>query len=75
VIRAKSAAKAEAKTKFIIQQDILVRGGKVDKESLFIDKILIATKDSKNHYNKESELDNSIYINRAAIGDKTLKDA
>jgi hypothetical protein len=47
----------------------------VDKESLFINEILITTKDSKNRHNKESELNNSIYINRAMTGDKTLKDA
>jgi hypothetical protein len=37
--------------------------------------MLIATKDSENRPNEESELDDSIYISRAAAGDKTLKDA
>jgi len=37
--------------------------------------ILIATKDSENRRNKESKLNNSVYVNRAAVGDKTLKDA
>jgi hypothetical protein len=35
----------------------------------------IITKDSKNYRNKESELNNSIYISRAIAGDKILKDA
>jgi hypothetical protein len=77
VIRAKSMAKAE--TEFAIQQDILVQGGKVEEESLFVNEMpiemLIATKDSKNRRNNESELDDSVYISRAAAGDKTLKDA
>jgi hypothetical protein len=51
----------------------------VKEESLFINeipiKILITTKDSKNHRNKESKLNNSIYISRATAGDKTLKNA
>jgi hypothetical protein len=47
----------------------------VDKESLFIDEMPIATKDSKNRRNKESELNNSVYISRAMAGDKKLKDA
>jgi hypothetical protein len=37
--------------------------------------MLIATKDSENRRNEESELNNSIYVNRATTGDKTLKDA
>jgi len=37
--------------------------------------MLIATKDSKNRYNKESKLNNSIYVSRAIAGNKTLKDA
>jgi hypothetical protein len=47
----------------------------VDEESLFINEMLITTKDSENRHNKENELNNSIYINRAIMGDKTLKDA
>jgi hypothetical protein len=37
--------------------------------------MLIITKDSKNRCNKESKLNNSIYINKAIIRDKKLKDA
>jgi hypothetical protein len=33
----------------------------------------IITKDSENRCNKESKLNNSIYISRAIVGDKTLK--
>jgi len=77
VIRAKSAAEAE--TEFAIRQDILIQGGKVKEESLFVNKMLIemliAIKDSENRLNKESELNNSVYINKATAGDKTLKDA
>jgi hypothetical protein len=47
----------------------------VDKKSLFINKILIITKNSKNYYNKKSKLNNSIYISRTIIKDKILKDA
>ena len=77
VIRAESAAEAE--TEFAIRQDILIRGSEVKEESLFINEmpieILIAIKDSKNRLNEESELDDSVYINKATAGDKTLKDA
>jgi hypothetical protein len=79
VIKAKSAAEAE--TEFVIRQDILVRGGKVEKEegSLFVNEIPIempiATNNSENRRNEEGELNNSIYVNKAAAGDKTLKDA
>ena len=77
VIGAESAAEAE--TEFVIRQDILVRGGKVEVESLFINEMPIempiATKDSENHRNEESELNDSVYINRATAGDETLKDA
>jgi hypothetical protein len=37
--------------------------------------MLIATNNSKNRRNKESELDDGIYVGRAAAGEKTLKDA
>jgi hypothetical protein len=37
--------------------------------------MLIATKDSRNRRNEESELNNGLYVSRAAVGDKTLKDA
>jgi hypothetical protein len=51
----------------------------VEEESLFVNKIPIkmpiATNNSKNYCNKESKLNNGIYINRAAVGEKTLKDA
>ena len=77
VTRAESAAEAE--TEFAIRQDILVRGGEVEEESLFIDEILIemliATNDSENRRNEESELNDGIYIGKAAAGEKTLKDA
>jgi hypothetical protein len=73
VIRAESAAEAE--TEFVIRQDILVRGGKVEEGSLFVDDILIATNDSENRRNEEGELNNSVYISRAAARDKTLKNA
>jgi hypothetical protein len=75
VIRAKSIAEAE----FVIRQDILIQGGKVEEESLFIDKIPIkmpiAINNNKNRHNKESELNNGVYIDRATAGEKTLKDA
>ena len=49
------------------------------EESLFINdipiKMPIAINNSKNHYNKESKLNDSIYISRAIVGEKTLKDA
>ena len=35
----------------------------------------IAINNNKNRYNKESELNNGVYINRATAGEKTLKDA
>jgi hypothetical protein len=38
-------------------------------------KILIIIKDSKNRCNKKSELNNSIYIDKATAGDKMLKNA
>jgi hypothetical protein len=51
----------------------------VEKGSLFVNKMLIkmliAINNSENYYNKEGELNNSIYINKAIIGNKTLKDA
>jgi hypothetical protein len=37
--------------------------------------ILIATNNSENCHNKESELNDSVYISRATAGEKTLKDA
>jgi hypothetical protein len=37
--------------------------------------MLITINNSENYYNKESELNNGIYINRAIVGEKTLKDA
>lgn len=77
VIGAESAAEAE--TEFAARQDILVRGGEVEEGSLFVDEMPIempiATKDSGNRRNEESELDNGLYVGRAAVGDKTLKDA
>jgi hypothetical protein len=77
VIGAESTAKAE--TEFVIRQDILVRGGEVEEESLFVDEMpiemLIATKDSENRRNEESELNDSVYVSRATVGDETLKDA
>jgi hypothetical protein len=51
----------------------------VEEESLFINeipiKILITINNSENRYNKESELNNNIYINKAIAGEKILKDA
>jgi hypothetical protein len=35
----------------------------------------IDTNNSKNRCNKEGELNNSVYISRTAVGDKTLKNA
>jgi hypothetical protein len=79
VIGAESAAEAEAETEFAIRQDILVRGGEVEEGSLFVDEMpiemLIATKDSENRRSEEGELDDSVYVSRAAAGDRTLKDA
>jgi hypothetical protein len=37
--------------------------------------MLIATNNSKNRRNEESKLDNSVYVNKATAGEKTLKDA
>jgi hypothetical protein len=37
--------------------------------------MLIAIKDSKNRCNEEGKLNNNIYVNRAIVKDKTLKDA
>jgi len=37
--------------------------------------MLIATNNSKNYYNKEGKLNNSIYISKGIAGDKTLKNA
>jgi len=77
VIGAESAAEAE--TESAIRQDILVRGGEVEEESLFVDEMpiemLIATNDNENCRKEEGELDDSVYVGRAAVGDKTLKDA
>jgi hypothetical protein len=51
----------------------------MEEESLFVDKMPIempiATNDSENRRNEEGELDDSVYVGRAAAGDKTLKDA
>jgi hypothetical protein len=51
----------------------------VEEESLFVDEMPIempiATNDSENRRNEEGELDDSVYVGRAAAGDKTLKDA
>ena len=51
----------------------------MEEESLFINKIpikmLITTNNSENRCNKESELNNSVYVSRAAARDKTLKNA
>jgi hypothetical protein len=51
----------------------------VEEESLFINKIpikmLITTNNSENRCNKESELNNSVYISKAIAGEKILKDA
>jgi hypothetical protein len=47
----------------------------VEEGSLFVDDMLIATNDSENRRNEEGELNNSVYISRAAAGDKTLKNA
>ena len=44
------------------------------EESLFINKILITINNSENYYNKESEFDNNIYINRIITGNEILKD-
>jgi hypothetical protein len=81
VIGAESAAEAETETEteFAIRQDILVQRGEVEEENLFVNKMPIempiATNNSENRRNEESELDNSVYISRAAAGEKTLKDA
>jgi hypothetical protein len=76
MIRAESPAGAE--TEFAIRQDILVQGDKVKEGSLFVNemsiKIPIATNGSENRRN-EGELNASVYVGRAAAGDKTLKDA
>jgi hypothetical protein len=37
--------------------------------------MLIAINNSENRYNKESKLNNSVYVNRGTAGDKTLKNA
>lgn len=66
---------AESATEFAIRQGILVRGGEVEEESLFVDEMPIATNDSENRRNEEGELDDSVYVGRAAAGDETLKDA
>lgn len=75
VIGAESAAEAE----FAIRQDILVRGGKVEEESLFVNEIPIempiATNNSENCHNEESKLNDGVCVSRAAAGEKTLKDA
>jgi hypothetical protein len=51
----------------------------VEEDSLFVDEMPIempiATKDSENRPNEESELDDSVYVSRAAAGDERLKDA
>jgi hypothetical protein len=51
----------------------------VEEESLFVDEMPIempiATNDSENRRNEESELDDSVYVGRAAAGEKTLKGA
>jgi hypothetical protein len=47
----------------------------VEKGSLFVNNMPIATNNSENCHNKEGELDNSIYVNKAIARDKTLKNA
>jgi hypothetical protein len=47
----------------------------VEKGSLFVNNMPITTNNSENRYNKESELNNSIYVNKGAAGNKTLKNA
>jgi hypothetical protein len=47
----------------------------VEKGSLFVDNMLIATNNSENRRNEEGKLDNSVYVNKAIAGDKTLKNA
>lgn len=47
----------------------------MEEGSLFVNDMPIATNNSKNRHNEEGELNNSIYISRAAARDKTLKNA
>jgi len=47
----------------------------VEKRSLFVNDMLIATNNSKNRRNKEGKLNNSVYVSKAIAGDKTLKNA
>jgi hypothetical protein len=51
----------------------------MEEGGLFVDEmpieIPIATNDRENRHNEEGELDDSVYVGRAAAGDKTLKDA
>ena len=51
----------------------------MEEGSLFVNEMPIempiATKDSENRRNEESEHNNSVYVSSAMAGEKTLKDA